>query len=50
MELKTDTGSLTKLQKYVIGRMKSRNAEVRVLKGLNEVKDFLSELERSDGM
>ncbi|MGM9540137.1 VRR-NUC domain-containing protein [Anaerovibrio sp.] len=50
VELKTDTGSLTKLQKYVIGRMKSRNADVRVLKGLDEVKNFLSELERSDGI
>lgn len=48
VELKTDTGVLSKLQKYVIHTMTSRNADVRVLKGLNDVKAFLLELERSE--
>lgn len=47
-ELKTDTGVLSKLQRYVIQTMTSRNADVRVLKGLDDVKTFLLELERSE--
>ncbi len=47
-ELKTDTGVLSKLQKYVIQTMTSRNADVRVLKGMNDVRLFLLELERSE--
>ena len=47
-ELKTDTGVLSKLQRYVIQTMTARNADVRVLKGLDDVKSFLLELERSE--
>lgn len=45
VELKTESGRLSKLQKYMIGEMRRRGADVRVLKGLDEVKQFLAELE-----
>lgn len=44
-ELKTDVGRLEKIQKYRIGEMQKRGADVRVVKGLDEVKALLEEIE-----
>jgi hypothetical protein len=44
-ELKTETGRLSKIQKYTIGEMQKRGADVRVVKGLAEVKQLLAEIE-----
>lgn len=44
-ELKTDKGVLSEIQKYVIGQMLKRGADVRVLYGLKQVKDLLAEIE-----
>lgn len=44
-ELKTETGRLSKIQRYTVNQMLSRGADVRVVKGLDEVKALLSELE-----
>lgn len=43
VELKTEIGSLQKIQRWVIGEMEKRGIDVRVLKGLDEVKRFLEE-------
>ncbi|MBR0288969.1 MAG: VRR-NUC domain-containing protein [Selenomonadaceae bacterium] len=43
-ELKTETGRLSKIQEYTINELKKRNADVRVLYGLQDVKAFLSEV------
>ena len=43
-ELKDDNGILSKIQKYVIGQMLERHADVRVLKGLEQVRAFLAEM------
>lgn len=43
-ELKSETGRLTKLQAHTIGEMRKRGADVRVVKGLSEVKTLLEEL------
>lgn len=47
-ELKTETGRLAKIQRYVIGEMQKRGADVRVVKGLAEVKELLAEIEGGD--
>lgn len=44
-ELKTETGRLTKIQKFTIGEMQKRGADVRVVKGLEAVKSLLAEIE-----
>ena len=44
-ELKTDKGVLSKIQKYTIGQMLLRHADVRVLYGLEQVKELLAEIE-----
>ncbi len=44
VELKTETGRLSKIQMYTIGEMKKRGADVRVIKGLDEVKMLLAEI------
>ena len=44
-ELKTETGRLSKIQKYTIGEMQKRGADVHVVKGLAEVKQLLAEIE-----
>lgn len=44
VELKTDTGRLAKIQKWQRGEMEKRGADVRVLYGLDEVKEFLREV------
>lgn len=43
-ELKTETGRLAKIQRYTIGEMQKRGADVRVVKGLDEVKQLLAEI------
>lgn len=45
VELKTETGRLTKIQRYVIGEMQKRGADARVVKGIDEVKELLAEIE-----
>ena len=44
VELKTETGRLTKIQRYVIGEMQKRGADARVVKGIDEVKELLAEI------
>jgi hypothetical protein len=48
VELKTETGRLTKIQGYVIGEMQKRGADTRVVKGIDEVKELLAEIEGGD--
>lgn len=45
VELKAETGRLTKIQRYVIGEMQKRGADARVVKGIDEVKELLAEIE-----
>ncbi len=47
-ELKTDTGRLSRLQEYVINQMLQRHVDVRVLYGLEQVKELLKEIENND--
>lgn len=44
VELKTETGRLAKIQRYTIEQMQKRGADVRVVKGLDEVKQLLAEI------
>ena len=48
IELKTETGRITKIQRYVIGEMQKRGADARVVKGIDEVKELLAEIEGGD--
>ena len=48
VELKAETGRLTKIQRYVIGEMQKRGADARVSKGIDEVKELLAEIEGGD--
>lgn len=48
IELKTETGRLTKIQRYIIGEMQKRGADARVVKGIDEVKELLAEIEGGD--
>lgn len=43
-ELKSETGRLTKLQKYTIEQMRKRGADVRVVKGMDAVLELLAEI------
>ena len=43
VELKTEIGRLANIQKWVIGEMQKRGADVRVIKGLPEAMRFLEE-------
>ena len=43
IELKTEVGSLQRIQEYQIGALRKRHADVRVLKGLDAVKAFVDE-------
>lgn len=45
IELKTEIGRLAKVQKWQIEELRKRGAEVRVLKGLDPVKEFLEEVD-----
>lgn len=44
VELKTETGRLSPLQHIQITRLRDLNADVRVLKGLSAVNQFLEEM------
>ena len=43
-ELKTETGRLSKIQRYTVEQMQKRGADVRVVKGLDAVKALLAEI------
>ena len=43
-ELKTDKGMLSKIQQYTINQMLLRHVDVRVLYGLEQVKELLAEI------
>lgn len=44
VELKTEIGRLAKIQKWQISEMQKRNADVRVIKGLDQVKALVEEV------
>lgn len=44
VELKTEVGRLANIQKWQIGQMQQRGADVRVLRGLSEVEAFVGEV------
>ena len=44
VELKTEVGRLANIQKWQIAEMRKRGADVRVLKGLDAVQDFLAQM------
>jgi len=44
VELKTEIGSLQRIQKWTLGEMRKRNADVRVLKGWDAAKAFVEEV------
>jgi len=48
VELKADRGRVAAIQRYVISEMQRRKADVRVLKGLDEVQSFLGEVFRRE--
>lgn len=48
VELKTESGSLTALQKVQISRLKDLGQDVRVLYGLDQTKEFLEECRGGD--
>ena len=48
-ELKTETGRLSKLQKHTVEQLLKRGADVRGVKGADEVKARLAEVENDDG-
>ena len=44
VELKTEIGRLAKIQKWQIEEMRERHADVRVLKGWEEIRLFIEEV------
>ena len=44
VELKTEIGRLAKIQQWQLEEMRKRGADVRVLKGLDQVLEFLEEV------
>lgn len=44
IELKTEIGRLAKIQQWQLDEMRKRGADVRVLKGLDQVMEFLAEV------
>ncbi len=44
VELKTEVGRLANIQKWQLEEMRRRGADVRVLKGLEQVKAFVEEV------
>lgn len=45
VELKTDKGKLTKLQEVQIKKISDLGADVRVLRGIEGVKEFINEIQ-----
>jgi hypothetical protein len=48
VELKTETGRLSAIQKVQIRRLRKLGQDVRVLYGMSEVADFLDQLKEGD--
>lgn len=48
VELKTEIGSLQRIQAWQLEEMRKRGADVRVVKGLEQVKSFVEEVLPSD--
>lgn len=46
VELKTEIGRLSNIQKWQRQRYRERNADVRVIKGMKQAKEFVEELKR----
>jgi len=44
VELKTEVGRLSNLQKWQRSELEKRGADIRVLKGLDQVKQFVEEV------
>lgn len=44
VELKTEVGKLANIQRWQLDEMRKRGAEVRVLRGLDQVKEFVGEV------
>lgn len=44
VELKTEFGQLRNLQRYYIDELRARGADVRVLRGLDQVNEFITEV------
>lgn len=44
VELKSEKGRLAKLQEYIIKQMMQRGTDVRVIKGMDAVKELLEEI------
>lgn len=44
VELKTEVGRLANIQRWQLDEMRKRGADVRVLRGLEEVKGFVEEV------
>lgn len=44
VELKTEVGRLANIQRWQLDEMRKRGADVRVLKGLDQVKEFVGEV------
>lgn len=44
VELKTQVGSLQRIQEWQLERLRKRGVEVRVLKGLEQVRKFVEEV------
>lgn len=49
VELKTERGAMTALQRVQVGRLEDLGQDVRVLRGAEEVREFLKEC-RGDGV
>lgn len=45
IELKTETGRLAKVQQWQLDEIRKRGAEARVLKGMDQVLEFLREVD-----
>lgn len=46
VELKADTGRTSDIQQYRINELRNIGADVRILKGLSQVKAFLEEVQQ----
>jgi len=44
IELKTEVGTMQRIQHYQLDRMRERNVDVRVIKGLDQAKAFVKEI------
>lgn len=44
VELKTEVGRLAGIQRWVIDQMRDRGADVRVIKGMDAVRDLMREV------